>query len=118
MAQLSEQLLPGAGGSGEVVGSNEVVRYLDEGGIERSVGPFAQIGVRTLPDGRRIGVSLLSEQESKLATREGVVIGAGDGNQSVRASGRVRVDLWRWFVGIAIVLLLIEWVWYLNKVRI
>jgi len=36
----------------------------------------------------------------------------------VRASGRVRVDLWRWFVGIAIVLLLIEWVWYLNKVRI
>ena len=118
LAQLSEQLLPGAGGSGEVVGSNEVVRYLDEGGIERSVGPFAQIGVRTLHDGRRIGVSLLSEQESKLATREGVVIGAGDGNQSVRASGRVRVDLWRWFVGIAIVLLLIEWVWYLNKVRI
>ncbi|MFG0298887.1 MAG: VWA domain-containing protein [Phycisphaerales bacterium JB047] len=118
LAQLCEQLLPGAGGNGEVVRSNEVVRYLDEDGVERSVGPFAEIGERVLPDGRRIGVSLLSEQESMLATRAGVVIGAGDTDQSMRASGRARVDLWRWFVGSAIVLLLLEWAWYLHKVRI
>ena len=118
LAQLCEQLLPGAGGSGIVYRTDEVIAYRDDAGIERSVGPFAQIGVQTLPDGRRIGVSLLDEGESALATRDAVTIGAGDPDQPVRTAGRARVDLWRWFVGAAIVLLLLEWVWYLNKVRI
>ena len=118
LAQLCEQLLPGAGGSGDVYRSDEVIVYRDEDGIERSVGPFAQTGLRTLPDGRAIGVSLLNDGESALGSRVTAMIGAGDESQKLGTSGRARVDLWRWFVGAAIGLLLLEWMIYLSKVRI
>ena len=118
LAQLCEQLLPGAGGSGMVYRTNEVLAYRDEQGIERSAGPFPQTGVQALPDGTTIGVSLLDERETALGTRESLRIGASSDATGTRLSGRVRVDLWRWFVGIAIGLLLLEWVLYIQKVRI
>lgn len=118
LAQLAEQLLPGAGGSGEVYRTDEVIAYRDDSGIERAAGPFRTIGPRTLPDGRTIGVSLLDEGESALRTRDQARIGVADATPGARADGRARVDLWRWFVAGAIVLLLLEWVWYLAKVRV
>ena len=117
LAQLCEQLLPGAGGQGEVFRSDEVIPYLDADGVERSFGPIDRVGLAKLPDGREVGVSLLSDVESSLATRQSVSIGSGDGAAS-GTLGRVRVDLWRWFVGCAIALLLLEWVLYLQRVRV
>lgn len=117
LAQLCEQLLPGAGGQGEVVRTDTVVGYLDDEGVERSFGPVARVGLATLPDGREVGVSLLSDAESSLRTRQAASIGSGDAGRA-GAIGRVRLDLWRWFVAGAIVLLLIEWVLYLLRVRV
>jgi hypothetical protein len=62
-------------------------------------------------------VSLLSDVESSLATRQSASIGSGD-RAAAGTLGRVRVDLWRWFVGCAIALLLLEWVLYLQRVRV
>ena len=118
LAQLAEQLLPGAGGSGSVYRTDEVIAYRDDSGIERAVGPFRTIGTRTLPDGRTVGVSLLDERESALRTRDQARIGVSDSAPDARSTTLARVDLWRWFVLSALVLLLIEWIWYLNKVRV
>ena len=118
MAQVFESLLPGAGGQGEVFRTNELIVYRDDDGIERVVGPIGSIGETTVPDGRVVGVSLLSDDESALQTRSTVTIGNARESMGNATLGRVRVDLWRWFVLGAIVLLLIEWVLYLRKVRV
>lgn len=118
MAQVFESLLPGAGGQGEVFRTNELIVYRDDDGIERVVGPIGSIGETTVPDGRVVGVSLLSDDESALQTRSTVTIGNVRESMGNATLGRVRVDLWRWFVLGAIVLLLIEWVLYLRKVRV
>ncbi len=122
LAQLCEKLLPGAGGSGDVFRTSDVIAYRDEQGIERVVGPFRRIGVQTLPDGRTIGVSLLDEDESALRSTDQIRIGSATngtaGSGSDLAGGRVRTDLWRWFVGAAIALLMVEWLLYLQRVRI
>lgn len=118
MAQVFEQLLPGAGGQGEVYRTDSPIAYIDEAGIERSSGPHGSIGLVTLPDGRAVGVSLLSDGETTLPTRESMTIGTVDESRAGAGLGRVRVDLWRWFVGAAIALLLLEWALYLRKVRV
>jgi len=118
MAQVFESLLPGAGGQGEVFRTNELIVYRDDDGIERVVGPIGSIGPTTVPDGRVVGVSLLSDDESALQTRSSVTIGNVRERMGNATLGRVRVDLWRWFVLGAIVLLLIEWMLYLRKVRV
>ncbi len=118
LAQICEQLLPGAGGSGEVYRTSEVIAYLDEAGVERSAGPYDRVGLVTLPDGREIGVSLLDAGESSLRVRESLQIGDGQGAPGVPGFGGGRVDVWRWFVAAAIVLLVIEWAIYLRRVRI
>jgi len=116
MAQVCEQLLPGAGGSGEVFRTSEVISVRDDTGIEQAVGPYMQIGLAQLPDGREVGVSLLDEGESALRIRDTLRIGDGSGTPGL---GRdAQTDLWRWFVGASIVLLLLEWVLYLQRVRI
>lgn len=119
LAQVCEQLLPGVGGSGEVYRTSEVITYLDDAGIERSLGPYPSIGVVALPNGREVGISLLDEDESTLQLRDSLRIGDGSAMRGGRAPGLdLRTDLWRWFIGAAIVLLLIEWVLYLRRVRI
>jgi hypothetical protein len=65
-----------------------------------------------------VGVSLLDEDESALRTRSSVTLGASNNGRTSATLGRVRVDLWRWFVLGAIGLLFIEWVSYLRKVRV
>lgn len=118
MAQVCEQLLPGAGGSGEVYRTSEVISYLDDSGIERGAGPFTNIGPVTLPNGREIGISLLDERESVLRVRDSVRIGDGTGSPGMGSGSASQTDLWRWFVLAAIVLLLLEWLLYLQRVRI
>lgn len=118
MAQVFESLLPGAGGQGEVYRTNDPIVYRDDDGIERVFGPIDRIGETTVPDGRVVGVSLLDEDESALRTRSSVTLGAINNERTSAALGRVRVDLWRWFVLGAIGLLFIEWVIYLRKVRV
>lgn len=118
MAQLFEQLLPGAGGQGEVFRTDTPIAYFDDAQVERSFGPVGSIGRATLPDGRVVGVSMLSDAESALAMRDSLSIGSVGERQSRAGLGRVRVDLWRWFVGAAIALLLVEWLIYLRKVRV
>jgi hypothetical protein len=118
LAQVFESLLPGAGGQGEVFRTDETIAYRDDEGIERVAGPIGTVGVTSLLDGRSVGVSLLSDAESAMMTRTGVTIGSAREGRVGAALGRVRVDLWRWFVMGAIVLLLLEWVLYLRRVRI
>ena len=118
IAQLYEQLLPGAGGAGEVYSTTDLIEYQDELGNEQIAGPFPTVGVQMMPDGRQIGVSLLSADESMLKANTGITIGTAASETGTRLSGRVRIDLWRWFIGAAIVLLMIEWIWYTLKVRI
>lgn len=118
LAQVFESLLPGAGGQGEVFRTDEPIAYRDQEGVERVAGPFGSVGVTSLPDGRSVGVSLLRDDESAMTVRRGVTIGAAGEGRAGAALGRVRVDLWRWFVMGAVALLLIEWVLYLRKVRV
>lgn len=118
MAKVIEYLLPGVGGQGEVYRTDTPVAYIDAEGIERAVAPTGSIGRITLPDAREVGVSLLSDAESALATRDTLRIGETGTARRGASLGRVRLDLWRWFVGGAIALLLIEWLLYLRKVRV
>ncbi len=118
MAKVIEYLLPGVGGQGEVYRTDTPALYLDAEGIERSVAPTGSIGRLSLPDGREVGISLLSDAESALTTRETLRIGESNTARRGASLGRARLDLWRWFVGGAIALLLIEWLLYLRKVRV
>ncbi len=118
MAQEFEALLPGAGGQGEVFRTDTPIAYRDDEGIERVFGPIGSIGEVSVPDGRTLGVSMLSDDETALKTRTDVTIGSVQDGRASAALGRVRVDLWRWFVLGAIALILIEWVLYLRKVRV
>lgn len=118
MAKVIEYLLPGVGGQGEVYRTDSPVSYIDEEGIERTVTPAGSIGRTTLPDGRDVGMSLLSDAESALATRDSLRIGDSGTARQGASLGRARLDLWRWFVGCAIALLMIEWLLYLRKVRV
>lgn len=118
MAQVCEQLLPGVGGSGEVFRTSEVIAYRDDEGNERVAGAYKRVGVVRLPDGREVGVSLLDEDESTLRVRDSLRIGSGTVGPGLGARMGAGTDLWRWFAGAAIGLLLIEWVLYLQRVRV
>tara|TARA_R110002072_G_scaffold150953_1_gene299725 strand:- start:68964 stop:70880 length:1917 start_codon:yes stop_codon:yes gene_type:complete len=111
-----DQLLPGAGGLGEVYTTRELIKVDGDAGTS-TVGPFAEIGTRTI-EGNTIGISLLDPQESAMSVRTGVVIGAGDPERMGRTIGYGQRSLWRWFTLAAIVLLALEWFAYAAKVKI
>ena len=111
-----DQLLPGAGGLGEVYTTRELIKVDGDAGTS-TVGPYAEIGTRTIGD-KTIGISLLDPQESAMSVRTGVVIGAGDPERMGRTIGYGQRSLWRWFTLAAIVLIALEWFAYAAKVKI
>ncbi|MEX0876057.1 MAG: VWA domain-containing protein [Phycisphaerales bacterium] len=115
-----EQLLPGAGGEGTVYRTGEVIELPGPEGSPVAVGPFAQVGERTIPGagGARIGVSVLNAEETAMRTRSAIPIGSGRVDASGDFTGGGRRELWRWFTLAAIVLIAMEWFVYARKVRI
>ena len=63
-------------------------------------------------------VNLFSEQESNLAPRADVMIGAQNVIASDAVREVVRIEYWRWLLAAALVVLSVEWVVYTRRVAI
>ncbi len=65
----------------------------------------------------RFSVNLFDQEESNIAIRDTVRIGYDTVN-SERAPVKARRELWQWFAGLALAALLLEWVLYVQRIRV
>lgn len=92
-----------------------------QGGGERTLPTLRQAGVYRVAGAaapmQQVAVSVLSDVESDIRPRGELRVNAevASGDDG---SGAVPRELWPWLVAIALVLLMLEWVVYLRKVRV
>lgn len=65
----------------------------------------------------RFSVNLFDQEESNIATRDNIRIGY-ETVQAELAPVKARRELWQWFAGLALAALLLEWVLYIQRIRI
>ncbi|HQR43741.1 MAG TPA: hypothetical protein PLX97_13695, partial [Gemmatales bacterium] len=65
----------------------------------------------------RFSVNLFDQDESNVATRDSVRIGY-ETVKAEQAQVKTRRELWPWFAGLALLALLIEWVFYVQRIRV
>lgn len=65
----------------------------------------------------RFSVNLFDQEESNIAVRDTVRIGYETVNAE-RAPVKARRELWQWFAGLALAALLLEWVVYVQRIRV
>lgn len=65
----------------------------------------------------RFSVNLFDQEESNIATRDSVRIGY-ETVQAEQAPVKARKELWQWFAGLALMALLVEWVLYVQRIRV
>jgi hypothetical protein len=65
----------------------------------------------------RFAVNLFDPEESNIAIREAVQIGY-ETVQAERAPVKTRRELWPWFAGLVLVVLIVEWLLYLRRIRV
>lgn len=80
----------------------------------RRAGLYTLRGAATPHD--RIAVSVLSELESDLRPRATVTVNAND-TGGANVANTVPLELWPWLVGLAFVLLVLEWLWYCHRLQ-
>ncbi len=66
---------------------------------------------------RSLAVNVLDPLESSLATRERIEIGGRTLETQTGGAGPAR-EIWQWFVGVGLVLLVVEWLLFSAKVRV
>lgn len=98
--------------------------------VERSGGPQViytqtdKAGVyRVQPTGsdrllQMFTVNLFSEQESDIAPAAGVTIGAKEVKAAEPLAQQARFEAWRWLLGVALVILSVEWYLYNRRVAV
>jgi hypothetical protein len=65
----------------------------------------------------RFAVNLFDQEESNIAVRESVRIGLEEVTAE-RASVKTRRELWPWFAGLALLVLILEWVLYIRRIQV
>lgn len=65
----------------------------------------------------RFSVNLFDQDESNIAVRDTIRIGYETVNAE-RAPVKTRRELWQWFAGLALVALLLEWVLYVQRIKV
>lgn len=65
----------------------------------------------------RFSVNLFDQDESNIAIRDTIRIGYETVN-SERAPVKTRRELWQWFAGLALAALLLEWLLYIQRIRV
>ncbi len=66
---------------------------------------------------QRIAVNMLDELESNPAASESLPVRAGAGALA-EAEGEARREVWHWFILLALVLLMLEWLIYTHRMRV
>jgi hypothetical protein len=69
-------------------------------------------------DQDRFAVNLESAAESDIAPRQGFTVGGGATVEVGEAIRTATPEIWRWFIGAALVILLVEWYIYARRVMI
>jgi hypothetical protein len=65
----------------------------------------------------RFSVNLFDQDESNIATRDNIRIGY-DTVKAEQAPVKARRELWQWFAALALIALLIEWLLYVQRIRV